>query len=231
MKKKYITGYYKFIDEKKPQVKIPLRCLHWKSGDGECNIKARGSRIRKTGPRHPLVVVKCHHGSAFTIYPPGFGPYRRKLKVPVNSEGEILRVATCENRAEEVGELAWEITFFAASIDASQGISWSRESPANDPRRRRTQGRYMALAATLLGLSLELEENLSQRIADCLGIAYLKLSDLRHAYNNASMYLGRGKAIVSALCIIPVDRTLAERISMAGFIGGLWGVNARYHPG
>lgn len=83
----------------------------------------------------------------------------------------------------------------------------------------------------VFGLAAELDEVVVQRIAMCLGIAYLVLSDLRRAYKAASTYRGKGAAIVSALELIPVDRTLSHRQLMAGFLGGLWGRPLRWDPG
>lgn len=127
--------------------------------------------------------------------------------------------------------IAWFRTLFAAALDADRGIGWSRESPGDDPRRRRTQRRYMELAATLLGLSCELDEMVSQRIAECLGVAWLVLSDQRKVYQSAQTYLTRGPSIAAVLEMIPVDRSLAHRLLKAGFIAGLWGYPKRWDPG
>jgi hypothetical protein len=78
---------------------------------------------------------------------------------------------------------------------------------------------------------MALETEIVQRIADCLGIAYLAVSDLRRDFSSALTYQGKGAAIVSALGLIPVDRTLGDRLLQAGFIGGLWGRPKRWDPG
>lgn len=140
-------------------------------------------------------------------------------------------VAGEEVDEEAVGKLAWLRTLFAAALDAAQGMSWSRESPGDDPRRRRTQRRHMVLAATLLGLTSDLDEAVSQRIAECLGVAYVLLSDQRNVYQSASTYHGKGAAIVSVLELIPIDNTLEYRLLKAGFIAGLWGLPKRCDPG
>jgi hypothetical protein len=127
--------------------------------------------------------------------------------------------------------LAWHRTFFAAVLDAAEGKGWSRESPADNPRRRRTQRRYLELCATLLGLSSEMEDEVCQRIAACLGIAWLALSDLRAVYRSEQTYLTRGRVIAAALEMVPVDRTLSHRLLTAGFIAGLWGRPKRWDPG
>jgi hypothetical protein len=147
----------------------------------------------------------------------------------LDSAGELVRVG--DGEAGESGVLAWCRTFFAAVLDAAMGKGWSRESPADDSRRRRTQRRYLALCATLLGLSQEIEETTSQRIAACLGIAWLTLLDRREVYQSAQTYLTRGPVIKSVLEMIPVDRSLSHRLLTAGFIAGLWGRPKRWDPG
>ncbi len=195
-----------------------------------------GWRTRGTGPCHPLAKVKCHHGPAFTLYSPGYAPFQRELAAPVSSAGELVRVGLSESEASSTtkaitGELAWSRTIFNAALDASRGESWSRESPAEDSRRRRTQRRHIALTAILLGLSAEVEEDKGQRIAGILGIAYLVLFDLRQIYQSASTYQGYGAVIVEALELIPVDRTLDKRLMTAGYIAELWGKPKRWDPG
>jgi hypothetical protein len=140
-------------------------------------------------------------------------------------------VAGEEDDEEAVGKLAWSRTIFAAALSAALGLSWSRESPGDDPRRRRTQRRYLTLTAAFLGLTASLDEAVSQHIAECLGIAYVLLSDQRNVYQSAPTYHGKGAAIVSVLELIPIDNTLEYRLLKAGFIAGLWGLPNRWDPG
>lgn len=211
-------------------VEIPVRCPWWAKGSDECDASRHHWRERSTGPCHPLAVVKCHHGPAYTLYPPGFGPYQRNSVAPMSASGELVRVGAGDE-SETPGGLAWYRTLLAGALDAERGVSWSRESPADDPRRRRTQRRHIALAATLLGLAGELDEEISQRIASFLGVAWLVVSDQRSAYRSAPTYAGRGAAVVEVLGLVPVDRALGHRLLMAGFVGGLWGRPERWDPG
>jgi hypothetical protein len=149
----------------------------------------------------------------------------------MSPEGEVVFIRGDGDKDDSNAGPAFERTIHAGAIDASKGESWSRESPANDPRRRRTQRRYMALSATLLGLCTGLEAEIVQGIAECLGVAYLSLSDLRGRFASALTYQEKGVAIISALSLIPVDRTLGDRLLMAGFISGLWGRPERWDPG
>lgn len=211
-------------------MEIPPRCPRWEEGLDECKAVKNGWRPRDTGPCHPLRRAKCHHGPGYTLYPPGYGPYQREPVAPMSPGGELVRVGAGDESVSP-GVPAWLRTLFAGALDAARGLSWSRESPADDPRRRRTQRRHIALAATLLGLAADLDEDLSQRIASFLGVAWLVLSDQRSAYQSASTYEDRGAAVVSVLALVPVDRSLGHRLLMAGFIAGLWGRPERWDPG
>ena len=213
-------------------VEIPPRCPWWEEGFDECDVKDKGWRERSTGPCHPLAKAKCYHGPGYTLYPPGHFPHGRDPVAPMRASGEIVLVgAGAGDESESPGGLAWWRTLFAGALDAARGVSWSRESPADDPRRRRTQRRHIALAATLLGLAADLDEEISQRIASFLGVAWLVLCERRSAYQSAPTYVGRGAAVVAALELVPVDRALGHRLLMAGFIGGLWGRPERWDPG
>jgi hypothetical protein len=196
----------------------------------ECKVVKDGWGHRDTGPCHPLRRVRCHHGPGYRLYPPGYGPYQRASVAPADSAGELVRVGDWEALGKP-GMLAWCRTVFAAVLDAAKGKGWSRESPANDPRRRRTQRRYMELCATLLGLSPEMGDEVSQRIAECLGISWLVLSDRRAVYQSAVTYLERGPVIKGVLEMIPLDRSLSQRLLTAGFIADLWGRPKRWDPG
>lgn len=196
----------------------------------ECNVVKNGWGQRDTGPCHPLRRVKCHHGPGYRLYPPGHYPRGREAVAPVDSAGEMVR-AGVDDELETLGGIAWHRTFFGAALDAALGVGWSRGSPVGDPRRRRTQCRYIELCATLLGLSYEVDAAVSQRIASFLGIAWLVLSDQRRVYQSAITYMERGPAIAAVLEMIPVDRSLAHRLLTAGFIAGLWGRPSRWDPG
>lgn len=213
-----------------PEVEIPSRCVHFEEGMDACNVVKNGWRDRETGPCHPLRKAKCHHGPGYTLYPPGYGPYLQAPVAPVNGAGEIVLIGEGEESGTS-GELGWWRTLFAAALDAALGLSWSRESPADDPRRRRTQRRYIVLAATLLGLATDLEKEIAQRVAECLGVAWLLLSDQRKVFRSALTYKGRGAAIASVLELVPVDRSVSHRLLKAGFITGLWGYPRRWDPG
>jgi hypothetical protein len=142
-----------------------------------------------------------------------------------------LEFVGCDEQGKDTAVPAYEVTVHAAAIDASRGERWHRGSPAEDPRRRRTQDRHIEQSAMLLGLSIELEEKAVLAIAGCLSVPYLALSDLRNSYSSALTYREKGAAIVSSLALIPVDRTLGDRLLQSGFLGELWGRPERWDPG
>ena len=92
-------------------VALPERCLLSLDGAvGTCRVSEAFWRDRLTGPRHPLLVVRCRtHGVAFTLYPPGYVPYGR---VPV-----VCRVDDGSD-VDRTGSL------LGAALAASGGESW-----------------------------------------------------------------------------------------------------------
>lgn len=187
-------------------------------------------RFRKTGPSHRLAVVKCYHGPAFTLYPPGYGPYKRISVAPLSGTGEVVSLGADGDISDaRIG--VYMRTVHVGAIDAFFGERWSRESPVGDFRRRRTQDRYMNQSSILLGLSPALEENVVEEIAESLRVPALRLLDLRAEYGSAATYGEKGIAIVNTLLMVPVDRTIGHRFLMSGFIGGLWGRPGKWDPG
>lgn len=210
---------------------MPRRCPCTEGKSDSCRLRVVRYRDRKTGPCHPLLVLKCrsHPGPSFTVYPPGYGPYLRKKYAPVGPGGEII----CSEKSAVAAEAsaAWETTFVTAALDASRGERWSRESPSDDPRRRRTQDRYLGLSALFFGLSSQLTEEVAQQIACVLGIAYLRLLELRRWYAAASTYVEKGAAVVKVVSFLHVDGMLSDRIRQSGEPAGVWETRRRWDPG
>lgn len=49
-------------------------------------------RARKTGPVHQLYMVECRAlGAVFTLYPPGYAPYRRQAVLRLAPESDPIR--------------------------------------------------------------------------------------------------------------------------------------------
>ena len=171
-------------------VSIPTRCVWREEEADDCDVRLHLWRSRVTGPCHPLAVVKCHHGPAFTLYPPGYGRYQRESAAPMSPTGELVFVGDDDGQGNDTTLPAHEVTVHAAAIDASHGERWPRDSPADDSRRRRTQDRHIVQSAALLGLSIDFEEKVVLDIAECLCVPYLALSDLRNSYSSG-LKIGR----------------------------------------
>ena len=89
-----------------------------RQGEPACRISLHHIRQRLTGPCFPLSVLRCRtHGVTFTLYPPGHVPYGRKA-IASNVPTESMP-----------GANAFVGTIFEASLDASLGHPWPRDSP------------------------------------------------------------------------------------------------------
>ena len=199
---------------------LPERCAL--AGPAEkCSVFVDHHRERKTGPCFPLAVVGCseHPGSRYTLYPPGHVPYGRRSAVPCSASGPVLRSRT-------TGQPVWEATLFAAALEAARGIGWPGDSPCDDERRRRTQGRRLTWAGTLLGIHPTVEPRAQEQIATRLGVATMKLRDAAREW--ADSWKARGAAVVSVLEALPADGGLLGRILAAGEVAKVWASPQRW---
>ncbi len=224
----FITSTYRLSPGDAPKVILPTRCPWFREGDEECRVVLDFHRERKTGPEFAIAVARCPtHEHAFTIYPPGHVPYGRKRVAPVDQDGHVLRRGKGEPGA---GEPAWEQTIFIAATDAAEGRAWARSSPSDDDWRRRTQGRWLVLGATLLGLS-DVTQRVREQLSEHLGVAFLDLEEASRAYRQAFGWRDRGQAIARLLELLPIRRSLCDDLLVCGAIAGLWGRPSRWDPG
>lgn len=193
---------------------LPSRCV-FATGAETCSMFVDHDRVRKTGPRFPVAVVGCsgHPYGRYTLYPPGHVPYGRKAVAPCSPSGGLLRDAA-------TGEPVWGATLFAAAVDAAGGERWPSDSPAGDPRRRRTQGRRLERAGRLVGVHAEVDDAARERIATRLGVPTLTLRSAAREW--AASWTMRGAAVLAVLLAVSVDGALLDRILAAGALGGLW---------
>jgi len=191
---------------------LPLRCTFATAAE-TCRLFVDHYRPRKTGPRFPLAVIGCsaHPKGRYTLYPPGHFPYGRESVAPYSPSG-VLYTA--------VDAPTWETTFFAAALDAAKGEGWPSESPWDDSRRRRTQGRRLRFAALLVGVHPSVKDALRERIATRLAVPVMRLREEARRWD--ATWTTRGAAVVAVLEAIPVAASLGERILAAGTAGGLW---------
>lgn len=149
---------------------LPSACPLGDDGS-QCRVGAHHRRARKTGPAFPLVVARCAlHKVAFTLYPPGHVPYGRVALTPVDPAGRPIRGETSDDHA--LGETLWE-----AASDAQDGARWPEQ--AGHPASRRTQGRWLVTAESILGLGLGGGHQAMETHAFVLGIPALTLHERR----------------------------------------------------
>jgi hypothetical protein len=178
-------------------------------------------RVRKTGPCFALAVVGCsaHPDRRYTLYPPGHFPYGREPVAPYSPTGQLLLDG-------ETGEPVWEATLFACAVDAAQGERWPSDSPWDDVRRRRTQGRRLDLVARLLGVHPELDEGARERIATRLGVATMTVRTAARGWVRS--WTMRGAAVLAVLLALPIQASLLDQFGAAGAMGGLWAEPRRW---
>ncbi len=181
-------------------------------------------RRRKTGPRYPLAVVGCtvHPQGRYTLYPPGHYPYGRVAVVASSASGSVLREGESPRRP------AWAMTVFAAALDAARGERWPSESPADDRRRRRTQGRRLELAGRLVGVHPDLDAGARERVATRLGVATMTLASGARKWS--MNWTQRGAAVLAVLMALALDGALLDRLLAAGVMVGVWTGVRRWDP-
>jgi hypothetical protein len=226
---------------------MPAQCIAASEGcDGPCRIWVRHWRPRKTGPRFPLVVAECRtHGVAFTLYPPGHVPYGRVAMAPVDPGGQLLRAPEAADDTDDDGSLdvgddergrhhapplTWGTTLFGAARDAADGLPWPR-CDSIGAGCWRTQGRWIVLGATILGLIGTPHEGGAVANPDLLGVSELSRRDAAAAYAAAPGYRSRGRAL--ALPLVDLERVgplLLDWLLVAGFVVGRWGLPLRRDP-
>jgi hypothetical protein len=207
-------AFYKADDQGVLRPELPTRCA-FAQGAEPCHLFIDHVRPRKTGPRFPLAVVGCrdHPQGRYTLYPPGHFPYGREAVVSCSRSGELrLDVST--------GEPMWEATLFRAAQDAAEGKWWPADSPWDDSRRRRTQGRWLDFAGRLLGVHPRQDEGTRERIALRLALPLVQLLD--HARRWGVDWRTRGAVILAVLQRIEPRGFLLDRLLAAGAVADLW---------
>ena len=186
----------------------------------DCDLRTEYYRPRKTGPPHPLAVVHCRTcGVAFTLYPPGYAPYRRQSVLRLSQDGSPI----FREKGRDAERADFDGTLFEAALDARDGVAWARasgEATLDAPERYWPgQGRHLRLAARITGIARDLSEPLRESIAvilsvDCLGL---------HEGSRATGYRGLGKAICSVLAKLRSGARRAFYLLTCGALVGRWG--------
>jgi hypothetical protein len=219
-----ITPYRPNADAN-PVPDIPDTCPLHAVDKSICQIAQHHFRNRKTGPGFPLLVVTCHaHKISFTLYPPGFAPYRRQPVIQQTLEGETPAVEK-ENHLDEAG--IYEATVFQAAFDAKAGRAWAKNSLESAPERWwSTQRRHLQLGARLLGISQSLNQHVRETIAEALSLDHLRLRELLP--KTSLGYRSLGLAICEVLKSIHSGTTRAMRLLFCGYAIGRWAMPWRW---
>lgn len=211
-----ITSYFAGPDGRWTAA-VPSCCPQGSRADDEpCILRIDHNRIRKTGPEHPLAVVRCRtHGCGFTLYPHGFAPYRRQPVLKVAPDGGPVDT-------EEVGlDQDFADTVFAAALDADAGRPWARDCHDSMPEFFwGTQGRHLGLATRLMGLARDLGDRAREAVAAVLSISGL----MQRERSSAKGYRALGRAVCDLLRRLrgrPVSKAFS--ILVSGHLVGLWG--------
>lgn len=210
----YVVGR---LGELEPE--MPTSCPQGACAGEGCKLAVHHRRKRKTGPGHPLVVIACRtHGVGFTLYPPGYGPYRRQ---PVERLSPAGRALQADDAADPVAaEFAG--TLFEAASEACAGRAWARDADAEGRPPERwwsTQGRHLRLAARLVGVAIELTEKLRESIAAVLSVGTLTLREKARARG----YRGIGEAVCAVLSGMRRGPRRSRQLLVCGHLVGRWG--------
>ena len=213
-KRVFQEAFYEADDQGILRPVLPSRCA-FAEGAGPCHLFIDHFRPRKTGPRYGLAVVGCreHPHGRYTLYPPGHFPYGREAIVRCSPSGELQLDAS-------TGEPLWEATIFRAAQDAAEGERWPADSPWDDSRRRRTQGRWLDFAGRLLGVHPEQDKGARERIALRLGVPLVRLLDQARGWGVD--WRTRGAVILAVLRMIEPVGSLLGRLLAAGAAADLW---------
>jgi hypothetical protein len=184
----------------------------------DCDLRTAYYRHRKTGPGHSLAVVHCRtHGAAYTLYPPGYAPYRRQSVLRLAHDGSPI----LHPKGRDAERADFDGTLFESALDARDGVAWARDSDKPRPPERYwpTQGRHLSLAARITGVARELGERVRVSIAmvlsvDCLGL---------HEGARATGYRAIGKAICTVLAKLRGQACRALDLLRCGALVGSWG--------
>lgn len=172
----------------------------------QCRVSLHDHRRRKTGPEHPLAVVRCRaHGQSYTIYPTGFVPYGRqrlpRQRAEIESAPALLAV---EDRADP------EVTRWPDWADAD-GV---------EPGWASTQWRQIGWWGQCLGLSGS--EVQGQRVAAVLGVPQHEHTAVRARYVEGGDR-SRSQVVLSVLAAVGRAGRVLVRLLRAGHLAGLLG--------
>lgn len=215
-----VVGAYHGTADGRLRAELPSACPRQDTDGQACRVAVNHHRERKTGPKHPVLVVECRtHEVAFTVYPPGHIPYGRAPILRVAPDGKEIQ----RERDVSEGE-RYRATLFEASLDAAAGRQWARAELEDSGPWWNTQVRHLAVAEWLLGISPEQREEERERIATALEVPLLDLRCGAKAIASTPGYRSRGTATLHVLELMAGQPCALQRLMLGGHRAGLWGV-------
>ena len=194
---------------------MPGRCPWRGPSEEPCSVGIHHWRLRRTGPRFALAVVRCaaHEGGAFTLYPPGYAPYGRQAVLQVAPDGSSVH-GEGDRLERDFGG-----TVFEAALAARDGQAWPRDS--NEPPRCSwgTQGRHLQIAASVLGLARNTADRVREAIAAVLSVDVLRLRDGSRRVG----YRAVGAAVCDVLARLRGGARRALHLLSCGHLSRRWG--------
>lgn len=220
-----VVGAYHGKSDGRLQAERPSSCPDHNADEVACRVLVNHYRVRKTGPKFPLLVAMCRtHRKAFTVYPPGHVPYGRvPLAHLAPDGGEVQRQHDAPAARTRAG------TLFEAAQDAAAGRRWARSELLEEVGPWwNTQVRQVAVTVKLMGLSPELSESEREKMATALGVPLFDLLVGAKSIAESPGYRSRGAAVLSVLELVPQTACTIDRLLVAGHLGGLWGALHRW---
>lgn len=211
-----LTVYRQEAGSEYPTPVLPNRCVLGIDDDAPCLVSADYARHRVKGPGFPLVVARCVvHDVGFTLYPPGWAPYRRQPVTGVDREGAI--VTDVDEQVDLQG------TVLQAAADAVDGTAWERECTVDDEPWWGTQWWHLVFAMLLFGIHPALDERVRERVAVVLDVPLVLIGDAARR-GRLRGYRVKGQAIMGIVeRLAPDERRPDLRLMRAGAVVGLWG--------
>lgn len=176
------------------------------------------------GPEFRLAVVRCgvHGFGAFTLYPPGYAPYRRQAVLRVGPEGSRVHGDDGDRLRGDFGE-----TVFEAALDAREGRPWPRQTRGEPQRSWGSQGRQLELVSRLVGVARGLADRVREVIAAVLSVGTLHLREASVAQG----YRAIGEAVCRVLRRLRGGPRRAVHLLTCGHLAGLWGEPLHWDAG
>lgn len=120
-----------------------------------------------------------------------------------------------------------------AAVEAAEGKVWEPDTVDHQESGPRyvTQRRWIAMAATALGITPELDGGVADGIGLLLGFVGILHRRARREFATTRWLEERGAAIAGLLDVLALDHGLLPRLLTAGYRAGTWRQPLFWDPG